>query len=117
MRFFLLATMLLPLALVSTASAVRPAKPGERAAIKRAIRNSPLTRAVPDSAYRIRRVRVSTINRRYSAARVVGTESWVQDANALMRKRNGRWRLLDLSNGGGCRAPVEVARDLDLPCY
>jgi hypothetical protein len=101
----------------SAAFAVRPARPAERAAIKAAIRSSPMTRVVPPSAYRIRRVRISTVDRRFGAARIVGVERWVQDANALVRRRRGRWRLVDLSNGGGCKAPAAVRADLGLPCY
>jgi hypothetical protein len=101
----------------SAAFAVRPARPAERAAINAAIRSSPMTSGVPDSAYRIRRVRISTVNGRFGAARIVGVEAWVQDANALVRRRRDRWRLVDLSNGGGCKAPPAVRADLRLPCY
>jgi hypothetical protein len=101
----------------SAAVADRPARPAERAAIKAAIRNSPMTSGVPDSAYRIRRVRISTVDGRFAAARIVGVERSVQAANGLVRRTRGRWRLVDLSNGGGCKAPPAVRADLGLPCY
>jgi hypothetical protein len=65
-------------------------------------------------------VRVSTARKGWSAVYIRptrGNENAVQSDVASLKRRNGRWRIHQLGNGGGCGVPASVARDLQLACY
>ncbi len=40
-----------------------------------------------------------------------------QLVDAYLRRRDGRWRVHQRGNGGGCGDPRAVRRDLHLACY
>ena len=63
-----------------------------------------------------RRLRVSTVNERWAAAYIRGDEDEVQFAEASAKRKNHRWRVVQIGNGGGCDAPKPVRRDLGLGC-
>ena|SRR5688572_2238851 len=64
-------------------------------------------------------VRVSTENQRWAAAYVRptrGNEDVVQRDVASLERRNHRWRVHQIGNGGGCQVPPAVDEDLHLFC-
>jgi hypothetical protein len=63
-----------------------------------------------------RRIRVSTVNERWAAGYIRGG-STVQGADASLKRKNHRWRVKQIGNGGGCSASEAVRRDLHLGCY
>lgn len=70
-------------------------------------------------AHRI--VRISTVDRRWGAVFIGanrGHHSQVQpDVASAYRLKSGRWVIHQTGNGGGCRMPKPVVRDLTLACY
>ena len=65
-------------------------------------------------------VRVSTARKGWSAVYIgpkPGHDGEVQPDLASLKRRNGRWRVYQLGNGGGCGVPRAVVRDLKLACY
>jgi hypothetical protein len=99
--------------------AARNPRPGERAAISRAVKHSRLTSAVPDYEYTVRGIRVSTKGP-FAKGETFGVGSYksvVQPAFVLLKKSKGHWRLIDIGGDLSCRdAPHAVFRDLRLPC-
>ena len=63
-----------------------------------------------------RKIRVSTVNERWAAASIKGDPSVVQQAAASALRKNHRWRVQQVGNGGGCDAPSAVREDLNLGC-
>jgi hypothetical protein len=108
------------LAAAAPSLAARKPRPGERAAISRAVKHSRLTRAVPDYEYTVRGIRVSTKGP-YAKGEVFGVGRYkdvVQPAFVLLRKKQSRWRLIDIGGDLSCRdAPHAVFKDLRLYCH
>jgi hypothetical protein len=63
-----------------------------------------------------RRIRVSTVNERYAAGYISGGQ-FVQSGAASVRRKNHRWHVVQVGNGGGCDLPKPVMRDLRLECF
>lgn len=110
-----LATGLIALVVVSTALASRPATPSERVAILRAAPKSPY----PPGYARLT-VKVSTVSSAWAAVYIRarrGHANQVQPDVVSLQRQGGRWAVHQQGNGGGCRMPARVKRDLRLACY
>jgi hypothetical protein len=95
------------------ASADRAPTERERASIARAV----------DVPKRCLKIRVSTVNRRWSAVRLRlakrSCQRWAADGVAVYRRRSGRWRFVVAGSAFECpvpKVPRRVVRDLDIPC-
>lgn len=62
-----------------------------------------------------RKIKVSTKKQTWAAAYITG--SGVQPAAASLHRKNHRWRIHQIGNGGGCGVPDKVAADLKLACF
>lgn len=117
---WVLSVCLLVSALVAPAADARrkPTK-RERTAILRALHERAGCFAYPaGTCHEV--VRVATVRMGWSAVYIRptrGNESAVQSDVASLKRRNGRWRVHQLGNGGGCGVPRAVVRDLKLACY
>jgi hypothetical protein len=113
------AVALAALAVAAPSFAARDPRPGERAAISRAVKHSRLTSAVPDYEYTVRGIRVSNKGP-FAKGETFGVGRYkdvVQPALVLLRKSKGRWRLIDIGGELSCHdAPHAVFRDLRLHC-
>jgi hypothetical protein len=103
------------------ADARRKPTKGERTAILRALHgtNRFSCQGYPAGSCK-EVVRVSTARKGWSAVYISptkGNENTVQSDVASLKRRNGRWRVHQIGNGGGCGVPRAVARDLKLACY
>ena len=106
---------------VAQSDARRNATKSERAAILRAVNHY----MNPCDAYRTGRcveiVRVSTVRSSWSAVYIRPARrayrAEVQSGDASVHRVDGKWRLHQLGNGGGCGVPASVRRDLSLKCY
>lgn len=107
------AVLLLALVPAAPAAADRPATKRERAQVAKAI-------GVPE---RCARVRVSTVSRRWSAARMrvrkASCRRYAADGVAVFRKRRSGWRFVTAGSSFDCPVPDvprRIARDLRIPC-
>jgi hypothetical protein len=112
-RCLTLAVLLALAGAPSIAQADRAPTERERAGIAKAM-------GVPK---RCLRIRVSTVNKRWSATSIRNARRrcarWAADGMALFRKRNGRWRFVTAGSAFDCPVPDvprRVQRDLDVPC-
>jgi hypothetical protein len=62
-----------------------------------------------------RKIKVSTKLETWAAAYIRG--SGVQGAVASLHRKNHKWRVHQIGNGGGCGVPRKVRKDLKLACY
>jgi hypothetical protein len=102
-----------------TADARRKPTKRERTAILRALHEHAGCFAYPaGTCHEV--VRVSTARKAWSAVYIRparDNENAVQSDVASLKRRNGRWQVHQLGNGGGCSVPRAVVRDLKLACY
>ena len=70
----------------------------------------------PEEAECHRRFRVSTVNERWAAAYIRGGSGEVQGGAASAKRKNHRWHVVQIGNGGGCDVPKPVRQDLGLGC-
>lgn len=88
-------------------------------AIVKAVHDSPLTDAVPDTAYTVVDIRRSVSDPSWAAATVESRRPDLADHAFVVLHVDGRsWRVRDLGTlGVGCGiAPAPVLRDLDSSC-
>lgn len=74
-----------------------------------------------EEKHRVRRIRVSTVDRRWARATVLlyirGTDVVGEAPAAVLRKRLGKWRVRAVATDAyGCGVPEKVRADLKLPC-
>ncbi len=103
----------------SAGSAARRPNRKQRRRIVRAVRRY-AGEETSTFRYEVVEVRVSTVNPRRAAALVRGRRGYrrdVQPQDVGLRRRNGRWRVTQLGNGGGCDMSPQVRADLRLQCY
>ena len=110
--------MLLALVVAAgTASADRKPNDREKSKITAALDRAGFSCDIfPEGSRCKRTIRVSTVNERWAAAYIRG-DSNVQGGDASLQRRNHRWRVHQIGNGGGCGLPAPVADDLQLACY
>jgi hypothetical protein len=103
-----------------TADARRLPTKAERAAIMRGADVRDYGGSYPDGSYYYT-VRVATAARGWAAVRILPTRAGrglVQpDVISARRTGAGLWKRHQVGNGGGCRMPERVRRDLGLYCY
>jgi hypothetical protein len=97
----------------------KPASERQRAEIIRVLERHGQAACIAQGICRIK-VRISTENSRWAGVYIRPKQGYADqvqaDAGSLFR-RNHRWRIHQLGNGGGCDVPREVAEDLRLACY
>ncbi len=112
----LTAAVALVLLAVSPALASRPPTKSERMAILREAPGNPYPTGVAR-----RTIRVSTVSARWAAVHVTATrghQHQVQaDVASMFHTKQHGWVVHEEGNGGGCRVPRGVVRDLKLACY
>src|SRR4051794_12875495 len=114
---FVRLALIASLALIATSIAVAPAgadrKPNdrERESISRVLNNSGVSCDAFPGMRCHRTIKVSTVNERWAASYVSGGPG-VQGGVASLERKNHRWRIHQVGNGGGCDVPSAVARDL-----
>lgn len=118
-RLVALGVLAFSLLITPGADARRRATPSERAAIIKAAHGRISCKGYPAGSCVVK-VRVSTARRGWAAAYVRPVQpgsNTVQSDVASFRRVNGRWRLHQVGNGGGCSVPRSVVKDLALACY
>ena len=115
-RLAAVCTLVVALALAAPAGADRKPNDREREGIIRALDDAGFSCDVfPGSRCR-RTIKVSTENERWAAGYIKGGAE-VQGGVASVKRKNHRWRIHQVGNGGGCDMPNPVARDLRLECF
>lgn len=119
-RIASLLALLALLVAAPVALAARAPTTKERRAIAAAAKRSAETQGVRGQ-FKVRRIRVSTVDRRWARASLLPTRAHRGDfdaASAVFRRRGGRWALRTLGTAGtGCVVPRKaVRRDLRLDC-
>jgi hypothetical protein len=112
-RHLILPALLVAAGIPTTAQADRAPTDRERAGIARAV-------GVPK---RCLRIRVSTVDRRWSGVRIRlakrSCQRWAADGIAIFKRRGDRWRFVTAGSSFDCpvpKVPRRVARDLQIPC-
>lgn len=113
--------LVFPLAAPSVATASRAPTAGERAAISRAVYSSPRTRLVPDKAFAVVFIRISTVGP-WAKGELVARRGYagvVQPATVVLSRSVLGWsvRAIGGSDSLICTvSPRMVARDLAIAC-
>jgi hypothetical protein len=116
MKAIVVVSMLLTVVAASSSLASRRPTRKENRAILRAAPANPYP-----AGYAHRFVRISTVDSRWAAVHIVasrGHHNQVQpDVASMYHLKRGAWVVHQEGNGGGCRMPSAVSRDLRLACY
>lgn len=111
----ILATSLTP------ADARRKATTVERVAILRVVHAKQNACRFYPAGHCSELVRISTVRTSWAAVYVRPSRPAyrheVQSDVGSLRRVDGKWRLHQIGNGGGCGVPASVRRDLSLECY
>jgi hypothetical protein len=104
------------LSCASSSIASRASKPSENTAILRAAPGNPYPRG-----WAHRTVRVSTVDAKWAFVYITanrGHQNQVQpDVASMYHTTRHGWVVHQDGNGGGCRMPKPIERDLHLACY